>query len=296
MTYAAALACVFLLSPAAAWAEHGPPAEIIDGKAAPSCLAVAPSYLPVPGFNHSPAHKSGAVSITNNCDEAIAMTSVATVPALPAKPEPKMVAQLITMDGGYAHYSHFFYTPKGGDCVFPIEGGDSRTKCKNLPLPVKGTLALMIPWGDSYSISGATSSGKPVAVEGRIINPRDPSEAIDINLPKAQAGDVEAQYALGLLYIAEGSKHDIKAAEKWLEAAANQDFEDAQASLAHDYDYGLLGPADSAKSFFWWSVLAREKPLDGFTGYRDLAGTHLTAQQRADIGKQADVWKPSTKR
>jgi TPR repeat protein len=212
-----------------------------------------------------------------------------------------MVAELITLDGGYAHYSHFFYTNKGGDCVFPLEGGDcvfpleggdSRTKCKNLPLPQKATLALMIPWGAAYTVSGATSSGKPVSVEGLIINPRDPSEAIDIYLPKAQAGDAEAQYQIGLLYIAEGPKHDIKAARKWLEAAATQDFEEAQVTLARDYDYALLGPADSAKSFFWWSVLAREKPLGGFTGYRDLAGTHLTSAQRADVGKQADAWKP----
>jgi len=68
------------------------------------------------------------------------------------------------------------------------------------------------------------------------------SESLPKLLPKAQAGDAEAQYRLGLLYrFAPIPEHDLHQSTKWFRAAAKQGHRPAMVGLTYALPYGFDG-------------------------------------------------------
>ncbi|MBS0152110.1 MAG: sel1 repeat family protein [Nitrospira sp.] len=73
--------------------------------------------------------------------------------------------------------------------------------------------------------------------------------------PRAEKGDVRAQYNLGLLYASGmGVMQDYQAALKWHRLAAGQGHAGAQNELAQMYDKGQGVPQDQVRAYVWYSV------------------------------------------
>lgn len=274
-----------------AHAEHGPPGQLINDKAAPACLSVRASYLPL--MNLTVNARGTAIAMTNNCEDAITITdfAIAKSPKEKKVPVAKSAAQLVTLDDGVARYSPFRFTAEGAECVFPLPPeSNGKAKCKNLVIPKRGTLALHVPWGSLYAVQGKAGD-EDMSAEGTMINPRSPERGIDWHLAAAEKGDAEAQYQLGILYARPGDRQDGQAAIKWLERSAAQGNLNAATKLALAYQDGIITMPNLKRSYFWWCRVAPHA-WDGFYKMREAAGRRLTPEQKAQQEKDAAAFKP----
>ncbi|MGO9147895.1 MAG: tetratricopeptide repeat protein [Desulfomonilia bacterium] len=84
---------------------------------------------------------------------------------------------------------------------------------------------------------------------------------------KAQAGDVDAQYNLGIIYYhGEGAAKDYQEALKWFHLAAEQNDADAQYNLGFMYGRGEGSPKNHRQSMEWFQKAASQ----GHTGAREI--------------------------
>lgn len=118
----------------------------------------------------------------------------------------------------------------------------------------------------------------------------DPSDnrfyTVSLFLEKANKGNPDAQYQLGLLYLAgRGTLQDFSEAAKWFIMAAEQNHPFAQYELGLLYQVGQGVDMDLEKSYMWFNLaaaagveqamLARDKAM------RSLSSKQLTAAQKA---------------
>ena len=83
------------------------------------------------------------------------------------------------------------------------------------------------------------------------------AEDLETLRKKAEAGDVAAQFNLGLLYDnGEGVRKNAAEAAKWVRKAAEQGYAKAQNSLGLMYAKGMGVPEDSVAAYAWYSVAA----------------------------------------
>ena len=89
----------------------------------------------------------------------------------------------------------------------------------------------------------------------------DPGDSVESSLrQKAESGDREAQYALGL---AAQSNHDYLEAVKWYRRSADQGLSGAQVNLGLLYDLGLGVEQDPVRSAHWFILAAAQDDPDG---------------------------------
>jgi TPR repeat protein len=78
--------------------------------------------------------------------------------------------------------------------------------------------------------------------------------------PKANAGDPEAQFELGVDYRwGLGGKRDEAEAVRWYRKAADQGHAQAQVSLANCYHYGIGAEKDKKKARHWLKKAAKQR-------------------------------------
>ena len=88
-------------------------------------------------------------------------------------------------------------------------------------------------------------------------NRRDFDGALKLWQPLADAGDVEAQYYLGIMYaLGYGVAQDAATAAKWYRKAADTGLPKAQFRLARLYDLGQGVDEDSAQAMGWYRKAA----------------------------------------
>jgi len=86
-------------------------------------------------------------------------------------------------------------------------------------------------------------------------------------LAKAQAGDIDAQYNLGVMYYhGEGIRKDYDEALKWFHLSAEQGDAEAQFNLGFMYGRGEGSPKDHRASMEWFQKAAAQ----GHAGARDI--------------------------
>ena len=74
---------------------------------------------------------------------------------------------------------------------------------------------------------------------------------------KAEAGDAEAQYNLGVMYASgQGVEQDFKEAVKWHQKAAFQGYAKAQSNLGVMYGFGKGMEQDYVTAYAWASIAA----------------------------------------
>ncbi|HSH98611.1 MAG: tetratricopeptide repeat protein [Methylophilaceae bacterium] len=84
-------------------------------------------------------------------------------------------------------------------------------------------------------------------------------KAAKIYQEAAQAGDVKAQYNLGLMYLSgDGVKQDNAEALKWFTASANGGFAEAQYRLGVIYFRNDIVPIDYAEAVKWYRAAATQ--------------------------------------
>jgi uncharacterized protein len=80
---------------------------------------------------------------------------------------------------------------------------------------------------------------------------------VQLYYEKAQKGDADAQYKLGLLYLnGNGTIQDFEEAAKWLELAAEKNHSQAQYQLGLIYKTGFGVDTDLEKSYMWLNLSA----------------------------------------
>ena len=73
----------------------------------------------------------------------------------------------------------------------------------------------------------------------------------------AEQGHVKAQWNLAVIYhIGEGVEKDLKEAVKWYRKAADQGFASAQGSLGFMYKFGEGVPEDEVTAYAWYNISA----------------------------------------
>ena len=100
---------------------------------------------------------------------------------------------------------------------------------------------------------------------------------------KAEAGDAEAQYNLGVVYAygyGKGLPQDDKEAVKWYRKAADQGYAGAQYNLGQMYRIGKGVPQDYIQSYAWFNLAGANGHDDAKKAKADLANK-MTPEQIA---------------
>ena len=106
----------------------------------------------------------------------------------------------------------------------------------------------------------------------------------------AGQGYASAQNSLGNRYYnGEGVSQDYAEAVKWYRLAANQGDAFAQNNLGACYYNGEGVPQDYGEVYFWW-LLAAANGDDFAKEHRDIAAKELTPQRRGEIQARATKW------
>jgi TPR repeat protein len=113
----------------------------------------------------------------------------------------------------------------------------------------------------------------------------------------AANGDMLSQYKLGMI-CGQGwlGKTDYQCAAKWYRRAAAQGLAEAQYHLGGLYESGLGVKKDFLKAYFWKSLAEKHGQVlrDEYPDKtRQQWELRLTADQRAAIKKQVDIWQPT---
>ncbi len=109
-------------------------------------------------------------------------------------------------------------------------------------------------------------------------------------LDKAIKGSADAQYQLGLLYLAgRGTLQDFSEAAEWLTLAAEQNHSLAQYELGLLYQIGQGVELDMEKSYIWFNIAAAAGGEQAILA-RDKAMRALSAAQLKAAQKEARDW------
>jgi TPR repeat protein len=96
-----------------------------------------------------------------------------------------------------------------------------------------------------------------VLIEEELYNKLTPEEKFAETKMKAEAGDAEAQYALGWMYArGEGVPKDAAKEFEWFQKAAVQGYAKAQEGLGACYYFGIGVPKNAAKAVEWFQKAA----------------------------------------
>lgn len=110
---------------------------------------------------------------------------------------------------------------------------------------------------------------------------------------RAEKGDAEAQYNLGMLYLTGvGAPQDFNEAIKWIKQAAEQGYGEAQNILGSAYYSGAGVEQSYLDAHMWFNLAAAQGVADAGT-QRDLTAQHLTAEDIAKAQEMAQAWLAS---
>ena len=111
---------------------------------------------------------------------------------------------------------------------------------------------------------------------------------IDALRVRAEAGDAEALYNLGLMYaIGRGVPQDDAEAARWYRLAADQGYASAQHHLGTMYDTGTTVPQDYAEAVRWYRLAADQGDA---TAQLSLGDRYANGEGVSQDDVQAHMW------
>ncbi len=114
--------------------------------------------------------------------------------------------------------------------------------------------------------------------------------AHELWLPRAQAGNAEAQNAIGTLYyLGLGVRRHYKTAFEWFDKAAHQGHPGAQRNLGMMYQDGRGTEQDYVKAYSWFYA-ANKQGNKGADAYIDNLANKLTPNQQIQAKRTADQY------
>ena len=123
-----------------------------------------------------------------------------------------------------------------------------------------------------------------------------PDDDLAALITKADQGDAEAQYKLGLIYRnGQGVPQDNKEAARWYGLAADQGYALGQYNLGLMYAKGRGVPQDYIQAYMWYNLAASNSRGDlrllAVKG-RNQAAKEMTPEAIAEAQRLASEWKP----
>lgn len=125
------------------------------------------------------------------------------------------------------------------------------------------------------------SSGQTAYEEG------DFAVALQELLPHANKGNAEAQYLLGKMYSRVDGFNEMNEAIKWYRKAAENGYDQAQATLGMAYQFGLSVPKDINTAIEWYSMSANQGNADA---QAQLGGVYLAGEDVPKDNAEAAKW------
>jgi TPR repeat protein len=144
-----------------------------------------------------------------------------------------------------------------------------------------GDAASQVLVGESYA------AGKGVG--------QDYNQAADWYRKAAEQGSIAGELHLAGLYRDGGGKHfarDMVQAVAWYRKAAEQGDVGAQATLGVLYSIGQGIPQSYVEAYFWLDIAAQTKGpnQEKYAANRQMIGTHITADELADVQEREAKW------
>ena len=119
---------------------------------------------------------------------------------------------------------------------------------------------------------------------------KDYDTALNVWMPLAKQGDIDAQSALVQMYIqGNGFKQNYKQAVKWLTKAAKQGDANSQYNLGIMYRDGLGVSEDSHKYFYWLDLAAKQRDSKAQKQIVDLTMWVTKAAEQGDADAQTSL-------
>jgi hypothetical protein len=149
-----------------------------------------------------------------------------------------------------------------------------------------GDAASQVLVGDSVAAgNGQARNAKQLA--------EDYKQAAEWYRKAAEKGDVSGELRLAALYRdGRGVTHDMAQAAGWYRKAAEQGDVGAQATLGVLYSMGQGVPHDNVEAYYWLDLAAAAKGpnQEKYAANRQMIGTHITADELADVEERAAKW------
>jgi len=167
---------------------------------------------------------------------------------------------------------------------------------KEEPVTIRQTTAALI-LASLITLIGPAFAG-PFEDAGAAHARGDYATEYKLLVPLAKAGDSNAEYNLGVLYMKGlGVAKDPARALRWYRKAAAGGNALAKFGLGVMYATGVGVPQDYLEARMWFDLAVEGIPETDAkhataVEYRDKAGAQLTGEQRADADKRARNWKP----
>ena len=122
---------------------------------------------------------------------------------------------------------------------------------------------------------------------------QDDKAAFDWILKAALAGSRDAQALVGNMYAAgRGVAVNFEEARRWYEIAAKRGDSDSQRMLGILYGRGEGAPLNYRAAYFWLALAAKGGDEEAGT-YRDMVVPYLSLAELAEAQKAVAEWKPS---
>jgi len=122
------------------------------------------------------------------------------------------------------------------------------------------------------------------------------TESLKETYQKAEAGDADAQFNLGLMYdIGEGVPQDYKEAIKWYSRAAEQGSDRAQHNLGLMYATGEGVPNDYVLAYKWFNLAAAQGNEQAIKN-RDLCKRYMSSFQIAKGQRLSREFSPRSEK
>lgn len=120
---------------------------------------------------------------------------------------------------------------------------------------------------------------------------RDFETAFNALKPAAEAGDADAEFKIGFMYInGRGVDRDFANALLWMQRAADQGHAEAQYNMALNYAGGR-GVAEDAVQAFFWSSLAAQQGYRAAGELKEDVASRMTEDQLREARKRISQWR-----
>ena len=167
---------------------------------------------------------------------------------------------------------------------------NSSTQAASLDLLAKansGDAASQVQVGDNCAAgSGQARNSKQLA--------EDYKQAAEWYRKAAEKGDIGGELRLAALYRdGRGVARDMAQAADWYRKAAEQGDAGAQATLGVLYSMGQGVPHDDVEAYYWLDLAAAVKGpnQEKYAANRQMIGTHITADELADVEERVAKWQ-----
>jgi TPR repeat protein len=156
-----------------------------------------------------------------------------------------------------------------------------------------GDAAAQIEIGDLYARAAAAPSQDPNSRAAAALSASDYRQAAGWYRKAAEQGSVTGELRLAALYRdGSGVARDMAQAAEWYRKAAEQGDAGAQATLGVLYSMGQGVPHSDVEAYYWLDLAASVKGPDQvkYAANRQMIGTHITADELADVEGRVANW------